>query len=380
MAALRIEIPTTQVIAGFACARAKPQAEVPVSMKGLVTSDDGDLIHANLEGLFSGAVGDAIRARGRNPELVQSILYYRGEPDRVVLWLDCPIVVKALFKGARELPMGSPAFTDEFADICKVTIDGIDLPRHGQYAYTFSHRWRRALIYDFGESLDTYRSHELKIAEDLATAFKYMWFRTRFRMDIAVLTPMFEDGWYPFARLPEDLATELYQDYEQGVSTDHTVKTILTHLGQQTFRNIAPGWYRRAALAPHQEFINRAIDRYAEQDYISSVCILSPRLEGVLRYLYAERQQERRPGQNSLLSHLTSAMLTKRGAFSIFFPQRFEDYLRRAFFSDFDLNQNLLPFSRHTVAHGVIQSTDCNQVRAIQLLLTLDQIALALAD
>jgi hypothetical protein len=49
-------------------------------------------------------------------------------------------------------------------------------------------------------------------------------------------------------------------------------------------------------------------------------------------------------------------------------------YLDEIFFADFDLSDNKVTLSRHSSSHGVAKEDDFHKIKALQTILTLDQV------
>lgn len=58
---------------------------------------------------------------------------------------------------------------------------------------------------------------------------------------------------------------------------------------------------------------------------------------------------------------------------SLGFTDEFMDYLNDFIFKGFDLEKEI-PTSRHSIAHGVAETDNYSQVKALQIILTIDQI------
>ena len=81
--------------------------------------------------------------------------------------------------------------------------------------------------------------------------------------------------------------------------------------------------------------------------------------------------------QKKLLNHAISKGVVKAdGEASLLFPTEFLDYLLKVTYAGFDPNNpGAAGASRHTVGHGVASGDLYTQARAVQVILTLDQIA-----
>jgi hypothetical protein len=124
------------------------------------------------------------------------------------------------------------------------------------------------------------------------------------------------------------------------------------------------------------EFLVRAHERFEAGDYLSSVSLLLPRIEGVLRTLFVDENPDQPAGQGTMVSNLVE----NQYAHSLLLPNRFEEYLRRVYFRAFDQAAGDLGLSRNSHGHGVSRAEEYDFVRATVGFLTLDQIYYYLTD
>ena len=98
-------------------------------------------------------------------------------------------------------------------------------------------------------------------------------------------------------------------------------------------------------------------------------------IEGVLADLHlAEKGSTAKT--KDLLSHAVNKGVKKAGGeASLFFPKDFLEYLLKVAYANFDPNTPAnAGASRHTVGHGYADGNTYTSARALQVILTLDQI------
>jgi len=137
-------------------------------------------------------------------------------------------------------------------------------------------------------------------------------------------------------------------------------------------RNMEKRWYTKKVFENHKKIIETGIERYLAGDNISAINNLYPRIEGILRYLHLGNAGS--GTVSDLLETLQNAAENKTTPYGLFLPNDFRLYLRTSFFSSFDLQTGQIDLSRHSLAHGVADENQFNQIAAFQGILILDQI------
>jgi hypothetical protein len=132
-------------------------------------------------------------------------------------------------------------------------------------------------------------------------------------------------------------------------------------------------WATLPEYSTHIELIKNAAFRYLENDFISSVAITFPRIEGILRIVYSKGTYTGRPNQSRLAGSLLDIGCSDLQPYSWLLPERFSQYLKESYFADFD--SEVPPrLSRHSIGHGVANIADFNEKHATIGFLILDQI------
>ena len=148
---------------------------------------------------------------------------------------------------------------------------------------------------------------------------------------------------------------------------DHFLSDIAEKLKSRIIQTAA-GWTTLDFYKPHSEIIDRAIERYINNDYISAASILYPRIEGILRSM--------RDNSNKSQKEMSKAVVTnymEKYPHSSSLPSLFERYLQQIYFANFD-PANPSDISRNTVSHGVAPVSLFNLKSSTIGLLVIEQI------
>jgi len=124
--------------------------------------------------------------------------------------------------------------------------------------------------------------------------------------------------------------------------------------------------------------IEAGLSSYFQNDQagnISSIKILSSEIEGILRSSIFNDSNVSNPSTEQLKVHIVNKATQQFSTFeSLGFPHKFKDYLDNVLFKGFNIADTEIPTSRHSVAHGVARIDNYSRIRALQLILLLDQI------
>ena len=99
-------------------------------------------------------------------------------------------------------------------------------------------------------------------------------------------------------------------------------------------------------------------------------------IEGIIRLQYfSDTGKSKDVKISDLLKYLIEKGKIKSGSdYSLFLPIPFLKYLEDVVFSNFDLATNKIDLSRHSSSHGVAKADDYTKIKALQMILILDQI------
>ena len=365
------EVMLDDIPAGFALSSGEKGQTVEVEPRRFLTTDDGETLYIYLDGISSQFLNKNLTGRGMKISQIDQCLVVITKNKVAKVYInDFPTALEIVSKG--NVQKGQPITKEDIADIQKVIFPTIEIEQDNGIIYIFSYGWRKALYFDYTPLRPGSKSTLGDIGSLFAKFYTIMLFKELFHLNDSILNEMYDEGWFPFVRILGRKFENLYKDFENRFSSKSGEKTIVEHFGKDTLKEMLASWKGKDLFQPHIPFLERGMERYLAGDYISSISILFPRIEGILRYVYLG--EKGKPTQTSLVSNLWKKVSEKCLDTSLFLPDRFREYLKRFYFANFNLETGELDLSRHTIGHGVARQQDFQRVKALQGILILDQL------
>ena len=347
--------------------------------QGFLSSEDGIDFITHLDGLWPvilDPAGLSIREVGGIDRLLAvihrdcSVDLYINEPS-MNLSASLKMTVDKIYK---DQPVG----LDSIEHMVSIEFEGVPIPQSSGFFWVFSFGWRKGLLFDVspltpidGKLVD--RDYEL--GRSCAEALSYLINQELFKVSPDLWEEIYNQDWFPFIILPQSLRESIIGHARERWPIDQLEEQIASFLKNniQVIRKVLLG---SSILANHRQSIGHAVDRFACDDYISTINIVVPRIEGILRDLYVRQGGTNNPKQRVIVSSLHSATRSAYQAGSPIIPDKFAEYLERVFFQPFDHNSPNASsiVSRHTVAHGVVAERFLNRKNALLAIMTLTQI------
>lgn len=258
----------------------------------------------------------------------------------------------------------------EFAD----AVFNLPIQNGDKFIWLFRSNWKFGLFFDFSGRLDTQ-----KLPGELALCYKRLKYLDlyRFLENHTHFAHLLADGWFPFIQITGKYFQNLMEYYADGKQHEFYVEQVLNYFDREKVKDITANWWKNPVFKEKQEIIEAGIDAYFQET--SSGCInairtLSTEIEGVVRIMYF-RDTGKNPNTQDIKEYLKSRGTNKFSSDgSLGFPGLFYEYLNQSIFKQFRLESNDVPSSRHSYAHGVATPDNYTKARALQLILTLDQI------
>ena len=190
---------------------------------------------------------------------------------------------------------------------------------------------------------------------------------------------MVPDGWFPFVEILGKVYEELSTAYQHGNPvSENSVKELVGKFDKSRIETMTNKWWEHPLFKGKQELLQAGIDAFlggTKSGYINCIKTLYSEIDGIMRSLYFEDSGERTRNMQKLINRLIE--VGERGVEdnqSLLLPQYFSSYLVENIFKEFDPETGEVDLSRHTALHGVALGEDYKPERALQALLTLDQI------
>ncbi|MCF8053990.1 MAG: hypothetical protein K9K75_02060 [Deltaproteobacteria bacterium] len=136
-------------------------------------------------------------------------------------------------------------------------------------------------------------------------------------------------------------------------------------------------WLGKPHFGAKADLLKAAINAFNNNEPISVIKILLTEIEGILNEAYRTVNNGQGAKIKKLLEFAESSAEHKAGGSNtLLFPTAFGRYLREHTFADFNPStQTGVASSRHAVSHGAASQESYTITRALQTILTLDQLA-----
>lgn len=276
--------------------------------------------------------------------------------------------------------VGTLLMHSDIADVHELTFPDIDIQDTDSVICCLKVGWKFLLYFSF-----VYRGQRMDLASmqtNLGSLYRYLSFQDVYHTleAEACFQDMMADGWFPFVEILGKDYKELAAAYQKAEFTlDNTVRTLLDSFDESRIKGMTDKWWTDPIFREKRKLLQAGINaflRRTESDYINCIKNLYSEIEGILRLLYfQDTRKGSKVGQKQLIPYLIeTGKRTAKSDDSLIFPEQFLTYLTDHVFRDFDFKTGSFELSRHSSSHGVAAAEDYTEPKALQALLTLDQI------
>ena len=352
---------------GYALTSARPGENLPVVDREFTSSEDGQHFIQRLEGFPSDFIN--LSPTPTKPSQVDSLLAIIHPDGNGIVYLnEVPLLVIARSTGP--VTAGSAVYKDDIADIEKVQLD-VNIPADAGFMYLFSVGWRKGLFYDFGPLGPRNEPRQFDVSVWLGSAVAHVFFQERFAITPEEWRGLFEQQWFPFVGLRNQTIADLLNHVRSGWDCEDMLDLVIKDVTGRA-GNMLESWRNHHILVKHIELLEHAVNRFLDDDPMSCAGLLFSRIEGILR-TYREKVENPEGTNPSALTNL-AVRTTIQNYGSLLLPQRFKCYLDEVYFANFDVEAKTIPFSRHSVGHGVANASDFNRKSAVIGILIVHQL------
>jgi hypothetical protein len=339
-----------------------------------LTSDDQrfHLIAPNLRSAIEGAASqDGKHIDISRPQMVLLVLHADGSADA---WLDTAAVVTEV-RIKRTIEPGTVVFENDIADITGLWFPAVSFQPSDKIIVLFQEGFRFALFFDFNpeNALDISRAkRELgRLYRRLRHAELY-----DFIENDAALGSLIELGWFPFVELlPRDFGT-LSKHVTAGLPLNDEENRILTAFTPDRLDRMVERWMGVPYFKERELLLKAAVDAFKASNPIATIKIILSEIEGLMSDAYFAAKGERTRRIIKLIEFCGNSTSELSGSReTLLLPDAFVRYLRDYTYADFNYEADeRLAGSRHAVGHGAAAPSSYTMIKALQALLTLDQI------
>ena len=286
--------------------------------------------------------------------------------------------VKMKIRSKVSIPAGSAVFENQILDIVAIKFEddvfNLDVRDGDKFVWLFRIGWSFGLYFDFSGQLSTDELEKI-----LGECYKQVKYHSlySFVSSKESFASLLDLGWFPFVQLLGGLFSKL----QLGVADKNGVMVIeneiVRYFSQERIDQFTQYWWKNKIFAEKKDIITAALSAYnagSREGAINCINTLVGQIEGIVRLDY-HKAMGRRASTKELVEYLrirANESFSDPG--SLGFPGPFLGYIEKVFFRPFDVEKQDIELSRHSVQHGVARQEDYTRVRALQLILVLDQI------
>ncbi len=359
---------------GVAAEAAKSGQELKVLTRFWTTSDDR-VFHTIVEGL-AGHLHHIANQAGYPIDLKKHghVLLVIHPDNTGELWLDTAAVsLNIMIK--RPVEAGSPIFEGDIADVRAMSFPLVEINEEDRVICVFREGWRFGLFFDFNPDQDL--SIE-DMERDLGTLHRTMKYRDLYEAisNQDVFDSLIAAGWFPFVEIMGKEFRNLASSCEAGFDLADQEKQIIEAFDENRIEQMFTRWIAKPHFAGKEKLLRSALRNYAESDSVAVLKIVLTEIEGILREAYRAKKGNSAKLEKLLEFAIESAENKSGSPNTLLLPTAFARYLKQNTFAYFDPNAgDATSGSRHAIGHGAAKTEAYTQVRALQSLLTLDQLA-----
>ena len=353
---------------GYALTSAREGEMVEVRCFDFKSTEDGQAFIHLLES-FANDILTRLPTQ-TNPSQVDHMLVIYHKDGKADVYLN-EIDVSIRARTRNPMPAGSQLTKNDIIDIESLNL-GIQVPDDAGFMYVFSVRWRKGLLFDFCPvGIPSSPPREYDVSAALGQAFSHVLFQERFSISDDEWRVILAQKWFPFIGLRDETIDSMISHTRTGWDIDELLKDIVKEIKDESSR-LFESWRTHPSFLPHSEILERAIERFQEDDFISCTGLLYPRIEGVLRTHHSNIGAPTKASPPNLAKSATSTLINKDK--SLLLPNRFENYIKEVYFQSFDPSMPNIEISRHSVGHGVANASEFNQKAAAISILIVHQL------
>ncbi|GAM97387.1 hypothetical protein U91I_01013 [alpha proteobacterium U9-1i] len=358
---------------GFAMNGALAGEEVQVAHRAMLTSDS-PAFYVFMRGVCD-SLADAAHAAGVliQPDHVSHLLLVIHTGRTADLYLgNFAMTLELMAK--KDITAGQAVSEADIADIRRLRLHDVKLDPSDKVLICFKVNWKFGLYFDLGdeEPLDMNG-----LERDLGHLYRLLRFEAAYDAlaDENFVARFFAGGWFPFVEIFGPESERLLKAWRLDFNIAGEEEALLRRFDAARIDAIAARWAAHPTLGPHAAVLNSGLEAFKRGDAVASLKVILTEIEGVLRNAHmAENGASAKIGQ--LLAFAAQRGLRKtESEASLFFPALFLRYLTTSTFAAFDPMAPTSDASRHSVGHGAANAGAYTQKRALQAILTLDQIA-----
>lgn len=362
-------------LAGFAAEPAKGGQTAKIWTQ-LAIDSDTPLFHRLVESL-DGVIRHMAEKAGNpvNLRRADTVLLVMRPDNSAELWVDAAAVAMQC-RLKRAVAARSVIFESDIADVTGMSFPCVTIGEKDKVLCLFREGWSFGLAFDFNPDgkldLDWFSTA-------LGSLHRTLRYRHLYQAvnDPAIFGPLLTAGWFPFVEIITGEFRDLAVYAEAGFEIAEVEPKIIAAFDATRLGHLFERWVAKPHLAAKGGLLKEALEAFTAQKPASAIKIILTEIEGILN----DAHKTVHCGQGAKIKDLlafaqASAEQRAGGPDTLFFPTAFGHYLATHTFANFDpVAQTGTAGSRHAVGHGAAAQNSYTMTRALQAILTLDQLA-----
>lgn len=335
--------------AGYAASSAKEgDKAVQVVFREFLSSEDGMELIKRLEGFPTEAINLIGSSSIHQSQIDHMLIHFDTEGNGTVYINELTQIGKVRVR--RNVEKGDPVYEDDIVDIEELEFKDIKIPSNHGVLVVFSKGWRKGLYFDFEPILPHGKNRAYNLWSVLGHYYNYLAFQEVHCLSEDTWAALFAGKWFPFVGLRRETINALISWVNSGDSGDEILPSAVKDVKENILK-LREKWEKNPIFKDHASFLNKASERFEEEDWISANSILYPRIEGILRSVARSSQNKGYSQKKLSKAPLEVSQLNPQGN-SRLLPKKFYQYLKEIYFQNFD-PEKPSDISRNSVGHGV---------------------------
>jgi hypothetical protein len=372
---INVDLKGTNLV-GIALESAKPGDKVRVARQGFYTDFDGDFFFTCLDQISELILSNWLNKNKMKESKISNCLIFIDEKSQADVFVNCPTFMEVSIKDSSKVQ--NYVRREDIKDIQKVFFSGVKMRSNVAVIYIFSNRWRKGIYFNF---LPIDPINPAPVPTNLFVVFgachTCLAFPEIYQYNNSpeIKAKLYNAGWFPFIRILGKPFTEIMNRLKNNLPLSDIETLIVESFDDKTVKIMYNSWILNQLFKKRETFLKKGIDEYFERDYISSIHVLYPCIEGILQDLSYEVKVHGDSGDR-LATKLISYLKSKNPDTQLLLPENFKQYLIESYFAKFNRKSEEIEVSRHSIAHGAATNVDdYTQIKTLQALLILDQLS-----
>lgn len=361
--------------AGFSAEPAQTGQTVKIWTQ-LAIDSDTPLFHRLVEGL-DGVIRHMAEKAGNavNLRRADTVLLVMRPDNSAELWVDtAAIAMQCRLK--RAVAARSVIFESDIADVTGMSFPCVTFGEKDKVLCLFREGWSFGLAFDFNPDgkldMDWFSTA-------LGTLHRTLHYRHLYQAvsDPAIYDPLLTAGWFPFVEIITSEFRELAAYAEAGFDIAEIEPKIISAFDATRLGHLFERWVSKPHFSMKATLLKEAVEAFTVRKPASVIKIILTEIEGILNDAHKAAHRGQGAKLKGLLAFAqASAEQRAGGPDTLFFPAAFGHYLAVHTFANFDpVAETGTAASRHAVGHGAATQDSYTMTRALQAILTIDQLA-----